>query len=491
MTSLLSRLLAEPAPAAFLERQSWHHWLVVGLVSIGAFVGQLDATIVQLALPTLSRAFDARLQEVSWVALAYLLAFASFLPVFGRLCEIMGRKTLYVLGYALFIAASALCALSTSFGQLLAFRALQGIGGALLGANSIAILLATVPLASRGRALGFLAAAQAVGMSAGPALGGLILATLGWRWIFWVSVPFGAVAVILGWLALPRTAPGGTAMAFDWRGAILIGPALILVVGTLNHLSQWGLVSPLTLGSLIAAAVLFWLLVRRETSTASPLISPRLFGSLGFCCGAIGVGLAYALLYGTFFLMSFAQEHGFGESPAEAGFRLAIIPAAIGLVAPFSQDVARRLGAGRVGIAGMACCLLGVGLMILAVGDPAHHRAFDTVAFLLIGTGLGIFIAPNNTAAIGALPPELSGPAGSLINLMRALGTSLGVASGATMLAWRLDVAGGSGADWMSVGAQGLLDAVRGSFPVLAVLAIAAALAARVAATHVLPPRTA
>ena len=159
----LNRLLQEPAPLAALERQSWHPWLVVGLVSIGAFVGQLDATIVQLALPALGRAFDVPLQQVSWVALSYLLAFASFLPVFGRLCEIHGRKTLYIAGYALFIVASALCALAESFGQLVAFRFLQGMGGALLGANSIAILVQAVPEAARGRALGYFAAAQAVG----------------------------------------------------------------------------------------------------------------------------------------------------------------------------------------------------------------------------------------------------------------------------------------------------------------------------------------
>ncbi|WP_162375600.1 MFS transporter [Ancylobacter sp. TS-1] len=482
MTTVLSRLLVEPAPLAWFERQSWHPWLVVGLVCVGAFVGQLDATIVQLALPTLGRAFDAPLQEVSWVALSYLLAFAAFLPIFGRLCEMFGRKTLYIAGYAIFIAASALCALATGFEQLLAFRFLQGMGGALLGANSISLLVATISAGQRGRALGFFAAAQAVGMSAGPALGGLIVEGLGWRWIFGVTVPFGALAMVLGWVALPRTAAGGAGKRFDWGGALLIGPAIILVVATLNHLSGRGAGSPLIWGAVVAAAVLLWALVRRERSTPSPLIAPRLFANPAFAFGALAVMLAYALLYGIFFLLSFAQDHGYGESPAQAGLRLAIIPVAIGLSAPFSHDVKLWLGARRIGPAGMLLCLLGLAAFALAASWPADHRFLDMPAFILAGVGIGLFIAPNNHAAIAAAPADLAGAAGSLLNLMRVLGTSLGVAAGATTLAWRLEVETGTSGGWMAANAEALLAAFRSSLPVLGVLALGAALAAWAAA---------
>jgi EmrB/QacA subfamily drug resistance transporter len=482
MSSLWTRLLAEPEPAPWLARQAWHPWLVVGLVCIGAFVGQLDATIVQLALPTLGRAFGAPLPDVSWVALAYLMAFASFLPIFGRLCEMFGRKTLYIAGYAIFILASALCGLADSLEQLVAFRFLQGIGGSILGANSIAILVKTVPAESRGRALGYFAAAQAVGMSAGPAIGGLILASLGWQWIFWITVPFGAIAIAAGWLALPRTTNLDSGKAFDWGGALMIGPALILAVTALNHGPDWGLASPLTLGSVAGSAVLVWLLVRRERAFAAPLIDPRLFRSAAFCWGAIAVALAYALLYGTFFQMSFALEHGYGESPTEVGFRLAIIPVALGLTAPFSSGIARRIGGRRIGLLGMLLCLGAVLLLIATSADIAFHRTYHTLAFLLFGVGLGLFIAPNTNATIAAAPAGLSGPAGSLLNLMRALGCSLGVAAGATMLAWRLHGATGAHGDWLTAGSDALLAAVRGSLPILAVLAIVAAFAAAGAA---------
>ncbi len=468
-----------PAPGVRPENRPWHPWLVVGVVSVGAFVGQLDATIVQLALPALGRAFDAPLQHISWVALSYLIAFAAFLPAFGRLCEMFGRKGIYLAGYALFIAASALCAMAADLEQLLAFRFLQGIGGALLGANSISILVTTVPAARRGRALGYFAAAQAIGMSAGPALGGIILEALGWRWIFWVTVPFGAVAMLLGWLALPRSPAAGAGQSLDWAGMVLIGPALILIIATLNHLSHWGLTSAATLGSLAAAALLLGLLIRHENAARFPLVNPRLYRTPAFRSGAAAVVLGYALLYGMFFLMSFALEHGYGESPRQAGFRLAIIPVAIGLTAPFSHDIGQRLGASRVGLAGMALCLAGVTVLALTLGLSPDHHLYDTLAFGLIGCGLGLFIAPNNAATIAAAPGDLSGAAGSLLNLMRVLGTSLGVAFGATTLAWRLEPLTGGGKTWLSADAATLLAGVRDCLPGLAVLALVAALAAR------------
>ena len=452
---------------------------------MGAFIGQLDATIVQLALPTLGSYFDASLQRVSWIALSYLAAFVAFLPIFGRLCEMFGRKTLYIFGYLIFIAASALCGFASSFEQLVIFRFLQGIGGSLLGANSISILVKTVSPAQRGRALGWFAAAQAVGMSAGPVLGGLLLASLGWQWIFWLTVPFGALAVILGWLALPRSTGTQPNRAFDWGGALLIGPALILLVAVLNHVSNWGLSSPMTLGSLAMAALLLALLVRRERIFQTPLIDPAMFQSSAFCSAAAGVALGYALLFGMFFLMSFAQGHGFGEPPGMAGFHLAIIPMAIGLTAPFSSMVKKQLGARWAGLAGMALSFMAVALLFSTLGQVEDHRLFDGIAYALFGAGLGLFIAPNNQVAIAAVPPELSGPAGSLLNLMRALGTCLGVAGGATMLALNLEGSDSISRTWLSSSGADMLIAVRHSLPLLAVIALLASAAAWYAARKV------
>jgi len=469
-------LTAEPRPLGIFEKQASYPWLIVGVVSIGAFIGQLDATIVQLALPTLGKTFGATLESVSWVALAYLVAFASFLPIFGRLCEIYGRKSLYLIGYIIFITASLLCGFAADLGWLIAFRVLQGIGGSMLGANSIAILVAAVDEKRRGRALGYFAAALAVGMCAGPAVGGLVLGLLGWHWVFWVSVPFGLIGAIFGWLILPQTAAIDTRKVFDWEGALLLGPAIVMIVLALNQVTAWGGTSPFIIGLVAAAAVLTWLLVRRERNSSSPLVDLRLFSSGGFTRGVIAVVLGYALLYGMFFLMSFALEHGYGDSPQVAGLRLAVIPIALGLVAPLSGTLSDRIGPQLLSAVGMGLCLVGLIILALAEANPDTARPISTIAFVIFGAGLGVFIAPNNHATIKAAPANLSGEAGSMLNLMRALGTSLGVAVASSTLSWRLESATGLHQTWIPFAGHRTLGAIESSLAVLALMAIAAAI---------------
>jgi EmrB/QacA subfamily drug resistance transporter len=467
-------LTSEPAPLAYFTRQLWYPWLIVGLVSIGAFIGQLDATIVQLALPTLGKTFAASLETVSWVSLAYLVSFASCLPIFGRLCEMFGRKSLYIIGYIIFIVASTLCGLASDMTWLIVFRVVQGVGGSLLGANSISILVKAIDQDRRGRALGFFAAAQAIGMSAGPAVGGLVLGALGWRWVFWVSAPFGLVAAVIGWLVLPSTEAIEKDKVFDWRGACLLGPALIFLVLVLNQLSAWGLTSPVTITLTALSALLIWALVRQERASSSPLVNLKLFRNAGFSLGAIAVALGYAMLYGMFFVMSFLLEHGHGDSPEAAGFRLAVIPVALGVVAPFSGALSDRLGARLLSGAGMAACVAALVLLGVTVVDPTASRQIETAAFALFGAGLGVFIAPNNHTTIKAAPTSLSGEAGSMLNLMRVLGTSLGVASASSSLSWGLGMVSGVHGSWIPFAGQTLLRAVEISLGMLAVMAVTA-----------------
>jgi MFS family permease len=171
----------EPPPAEIVAQLPSYWLFVIGTVCIGAFMGQVDSSIAQLLLPRLELEFDARLSTVSWVAVAYLLAMAAFLPIFGRLADMMGRKLLYTAGFLLFLLSSALCGLAPSLPVLIAFRVLQGIGAALLSSNSVAIVVAAAGPERRGRALGILSAAQAIGLSTGPAIGGP------WCWISWTG----------------------------------------------------------------------------------------------------------------------------------------------------------------------------------------------------------------------------------------------------------------------------------------------------------------
>jgi len=188
----------EPPPAAFVARRAAYPWLVVGTVSIGAFMGQLDASIVQLILPKLESEFAAKLAAVSWVALAYLLTMTVFLPICGRLADMLGHKLLYTGGFLLFVIGSAFCSVAPNLWLLIAFRVVEAIGASLLAANSIAIVVHAASPAQRGRALGIQGAAQAIGLAVGPALGGVLLETLSWRSVFWINVPFGLAGVLAG-----------------------------------------------------------------------------------------------------------------------------------------------------------------------------------------------------------------------------------------------------------------------------------------------------
>ena len=461
----------EPPPAAFIVRRSYYPWLVVGTTCIAAFIGQLDASIVQLALPTLEHDFVARLSLVSWVAIAYQLAFASSLPVFARLAEIAGRKVMYLSGFVLFTVASGWCGLASDLPQLVAFRVLQGIGGAMLGANSIVILVQAAGPGRQGRAMGIFAAAQAVGISVGPLAGGVLLAALGWRWVFWVNLPFGLAAAVIGWLVIPRTIDLGSDRRFDGRGAILLIPALTLVLLVISESYAWGPTSPVVIGGGVAAAVLISVFMRQERRAPAPLIDLDLFRITAFAGGILAIVLSYAMLYGMFFLMSFALVRGYHDSPLMAGVRLAIVPVALGIVAPFSAALQERLGLRTVLLGGMVVCVAALALLAAVLTGSAASLPGVMAALGLFGVGLGLFIAPNNSSTMSAAPGNRSGEAGGLLNLMRTLGTSLGVASASAVLSWRLAALTGIGDRTLGAPEQALLGAVHDGLALLVAFA--------------------
>ncbi len=402
----------EPAPLKSIQTAHSYPWLVVAITCIGAFIGQLDASIVQLTLPSLERNFHATLAAVSWVALGYLLAYAVTLPVFARMSEIFGRKSLYISGYALFTVASFFCGFAPSLRILIVCRLLQGVGGGLLGSNSLTILVKAVQPNQRGRAMGFFAAAQAVGISAGPVLGGLLLGSVGWRWVFWVSVPFGLAGVALGWLVLPQTAQSGTMRQFDRWGAILLSPALAALVISLSELGTWR--PEAVLLTMFVSVILFPPFIWRERSRASPLVDLELFRIAPFLGGVIGVSASYALLYGMFFVMSFAFVRGFGESPVSAGLHLATIPIMIGITSPISGRLYEKLGSRMLTTAGMTICCAAI-VLLAGSSDQMNHGVAAMGALALFGVGLGIYIAPNNAATMEAAPDGRNAEAGGLL----------------------------------------------------------------------------
>src|SRR5215471_1748684 len=266
------RIVHEPPPVASLTRLPSYPWLIVGTVCIGAFLGQLDASIAGLVLPTLEQTFSATVASVEWVAIAYLVTLAALVVPFGRLADLAGRKLLYVSGFIVFIIGSALCGLAPSLAWLIGFRVLQAIGAAMLQANSVAIITAAVARRRLGRAIGIQGAAQAIGLSVGPSVGGFLIDSLGWQWVFFIAVPFGLIGTILGWLVLPTTAraeDGAAKERFDFVGALLLGPSVALFLLALTFGNTWGWTSPALLGVTLLAALCLGLFIATELRAES------------------------------------------------------------------------------------------------------------------------------------------------------------------------------------------------------------------------------
>jgi MFS family permease len=250
---------------------------------------------------------------------------------------------------------------------------------------------------------------------------------------------------------------------------------LTLAVFALNQAAALGLTSPVLLGSVGAAIVLIFLFVRQESKVQSPLVDLALLKAPAFLGGALACALSYAMLYGMFFLASFALVRGYEDSPTIAGLKLAIVPIGIGIVAPVAGALADWMGARLLSVAGMAICFAALIALIAVVMEPTPNLWAGFLGLAAFGIGLGVFIAPNNHATINAVPANLSGVAGATLNLTRILGTVAGVASASAMLSWRLQVARGSPETKLAVfSPHHFVEAVAGGLIMLAVFALIA-----------------
>ncbi len=395
-------------------------WFAVATVCFGAFMGQLDASIVTLTFPALQAEFDAPLAAVEWVSLAYLLTLVGLVAAAGRVADAAGRKFVYLGGFVVFTAASAACALSPDLGWLVGFRVVQAVGAAMLQANSVALVVTSVPRAKMRAALGVQAAAQALGLALGPALGGLFVATVGWRWVFWVNVPVGVVAVVAGRYLLPRTRQRTALGRFDWPGLlILAGSTTVLLVG-LSGFSGLPLPVWACAGMVVASVVLMAAFVMRERRASNPLVDLSTLRPRAVSVGLVGALCAYLVLFGP--LTLFPQVLG---AHGVAGLMLTALPAGFALSAVFAERILpSRWSARRRGLVGGGACLVALGAVIVSPEAPVWVAG----CLLLLGLGLGVFIPANNSGIMGAFPIRAAASGGGLVNMARGLGTALGVA---------------------------------------------------------------
>jgi MFS family permease len=386
-------------------------------------MGQLDASIVTLAFPALQHQFAASLAGVQWVSLAYLLVLVALLVPVGRWSDRFGRKLVYLYGFAVFTGASAACGLAPSLTALIALRMVQAAGAAMLQANSVALVATSTPAAKRRTALAVQAAAQAMGLAAGPLVGGLLIAALGWRSIFLVNLPVGLIALASGWFLLPRTRQLAQRSGADPLGIALLATTAGGGLVALSSLSGLGLPAGLIAGSAGAAVLACASLGWWERRAAAPLVDIRMLAASGTAPALGGALCAYLVLFGPLVLVpQLLAAHG--DSALRTGLLLTALPAGFGLAAVAAERLLpaswsncdRCIAGGLLASASAAALAIPAPVIVLAI------------ALGLLGIGLGAYIPANNAEIMAAVPARHAGTAGGMVNLARGLGTALGVA---------------------------------------------------------------
>jgi len=404
--------------------KSNYHWYVLATVFVGTFMGPLDSSIVNIAIPSLTKYFSVGITTVEWVVMAYLLTTSSLLLSTGRLGDMVGHKRIYIIGFLTFTAASALCGISGSVQQLVFFRVVQAVGATCMFSSSPAILTDAFPT-ERGKALGLISISVAIGLTVGPTLGGFIVHNFGWRWIFFVNIPIGIIASIMAAFIL-KESKLPTVKRFDFAGVTMAFLALFSVLLALSMGDKWGWRSSSTIGLLLAAVVFAAAFLYFENKVEEPMLDLSLFRIRLFTTANISALINYASLFIATFLTPFYLRDVFGESIQTTGLVLTVIPLFIGLVAPISGTLSDKIGSRMLSSLGLtinALALLGLSRTSVSTG------ILPVALFLgLFGFGAGLFQSPNSSAIMGAVPRHRLGIAAGMQATMRSVGMVLGVA---------------------------------------------------------------
>jgi EmrB/QacA subfamily drug resistance transporter len=400
--------------------------VVLTIASIAAFMGPLDGSIVNVALPSIARSLNAGLGYLILVPTIYLIVLASLQTTFGRLADVKGRVRVFNIGVCVFTAASLLAGLSQDILQLIIFRMIQGVGAAIMGATATALVAEAYPPSRRGAAIGMNTMAAYAGLTLGPVLGGFLTQVFGWRSVFLVNIPIGVATLVLStyWLR-------GLGVKTMRRGFDLVGSATltIFLVSLLLILSQADL--QFTAAQLTALSALCILslsaFIYAERRVSEPLMDLRLFTSNRlFSAGNITALLNYSTTAGTVLLLSIHLQFILGYSPSEAGLILLTQPLVMVVVAPIAGWLSDRIDARVLSSIGMM--VRTAGLLLLALYNEALSRNFIIIPLLILGLGNGLFSSPNVNSILNSVPKEKYGLASGIISTIRTMGQSIGIA---------------------------------------------------------------
>src|SRR5690348_15593806 len=395
----------------------------------------LDVAIVNVALPSIKSDLGFSRTGLQWVITAYAILFGGALLLGGRLADLLGRRRMFIAGLALFSASSLLCGFAWSSGSLVGFRALQGVGGALLAPAALALLMTTFAEGrERNRALGIYGAASGSGAAAGVLLGGVLTSYFGWSWIFFVNVPVAIVAIALTPVLLRESRADLAHRHFDLAGAASVTSGLMLLVYGLTRATSDGWTSPITLGMLGGAAALIAAFVVIESRSRSPLLPLRIFRLRALSGANVTMALVGAVTFSEFFLLTLYVQDVLHYSAVQSGVAFVAFALSVVVASNLAQSVIGRIGVRATLMMGLALATVSVGLLTRVPVDG--HYFWDLFpAFVLGGTGLGFSFVPVTIAALTGVERADAGVASGLVNTSRQIGGAIGLAAISTIAA--------------------------------------------------------
>ncbi|ETT49936.1 MULTISPECIES: MFS transporter [Paenibacillus] len=406
-------------------------WMILIVLNIFTFMSTLDGSIVNIALPELSKQLKLPMAQIEWVTTGYLMAICAAILFFGKLGDIVGKIRIFKIGTIIFVIGSMLCGLSVSLPALIASRVIQALGASMTMANSQGIVTDIFPATERGKALGFIGTFVSLGSIAGPSLGGIMVSTLGWEYIFWVNVPIGLIAIFFGWKVLPKDLTR-VKSSIDVPGSLLFAVFIITLFAGLLLGQQLGYGNSLIVTSIIVAVVSFIAFIWTELRRKEPLLQLSLFKnplfSLSILCGF----LVFTANFCFNIIAPFYAQNMLNLSPFYAGFLLMLLPICMVVVAPMSGALSDKIGSEFLTFAGLVVMVIAqFGLAQLHVGSSV---VLVGVWIAMLGIGSGLFQSPNNSLVMSKVPRTQLGSAGSVNSLVRNVGMVVGITIATTIL---------------------------------------------------------
>ena len=406
-------------------------WVILILITIMTFMDTLDSSIVNVALPTMSEKLAVDSGTIAWVVTIYLIVISALILIFGRLGDIFGQTRIFKIGIVLFTLGSALCGLSHNLTFLLVGRCVQAVGASASMANNQGIITRVFPGNERGRALGFIGTAVALGSLAGPALGGLIVSVTSWDYIFWINIPIGVICFILCMKYLPKNTNRKNE-SMDLLGAALFIFFIVPLFFAINQAQVWGMSDPRIIAGIAAAIVSFLFFIVVEKRSSMPLLDLSIFKNTWFTISIICGFLTFVVLFTSNIIHPFYLQDVREFSPGTAGLLMTVTPLVMGITSPISGHLSDRIGSEVLTLVGLS--ITAVGMFLMSVMNQTTSVLLICVFVALVAVGNANFQSPNTSLIMSSVSQDKLGIGGSVNALARNLGMITGISLSTTLL---------------------------------------------------------